>query len=105
MSLQEQMILKIDQFCGIEELSKDLEQLRNYTTEKKWFDNINFYFNSLYTQTVDVESHAVEYRQATVNTIEFLENFNKGRDFPTVNFLIYIINYKLSYVAGIRKIS
>lgn len=105
MSLQEQLILKIDQFCGIEELSTELEQLRKYTTEKKWFDNINFYFSSLYTQKVDVETHAVEYRQATLDTITFLEQFNKGRNLPTVNFLIYLINFKLSYVAGIRKIS
>ncbi len=105
MRLQEHLIQKIDQFCGIEELSKDLEQLRNYTTEKKWFDNIDFYFNSLYTQRVDVETHAVQYRQATIDTIAFLEQFNTGRNWPTVNFLIYIINYKLSYVAGIHKIS
>lgn len=105
MSLQEQMKLKINQFCGIEELTKDLDKLRNFTTEKKWFDNINFYFNSLYTQRVEVEKHAVEYRQATVDSIDFLEKFNEGRNLPTVNFLIYLINYKLSYVAGIRKIS
>ena len=46
--LQQLMKQKIDDFGGIEVLTKDLERLRAFNDEKKWFDNMNFYFNSLY---------------------------------------------------------
>lgn len=103
--LQQLMKQKIDDFGGIEVLTKDLERLRAFTDEKKWFDNMIFYFNSLYTQIVNVEQYAVEYHQASVDTIEFLNDFNKTRKEATIKFLTDLIAFKLDYVAGVRHIS
>ncbi len=93
MTLQKKMTKKIDDFGGIEKLTLDLERLRVYTNEKKWFNNMIFYFNSLYSQIVDVEGHAVEFRQASIDTVEFLEEFNEGRNEATIKFLVELINF------------
>lgn len=105
MTLQKQMTQKIDEFGGIEKLTLDLERLRVFTKEKKWFNNMIFYFNSLYSQIVDVEAHAVEFRKASLDTVEFLVEFNEGRNEEAIKFLIDLINFKLSAVNGLRKIS
>lgn len=105
MTLQQLMTQKIDEFSGIEKLTQDMERLRSFTNEKKFFNNMIIYFNGLYNQIVDVEEHAVTYRQASVDTTEFLEKFNENRNEPTIKFLVDLINYKLEYVAGIRNIS
>ncbi len=99
------MIQKIDDFGGIEKLTEDLERLKSLSPEKKWFDNMIFYFNSLYTQIVNVEQYAVEYHQSSVDTIEFLNGFNTTRKEPTIKFLIDLISFKLNHVAGVRRIS
>ncbi|MEX0273279.1 MAG: hypothetical protein AB3N16_02765 [Flavobacteriaceae bacterium] len=75
------------------------------TDEKVWFDNMVIYFNNLYLQEFDVESYALEYRDTSLKTIEFLRKFNKERNIAAVDFLIGLIEYKLEYVANIRKIS
>lgn len=105
MKLQQLLIQKIDDFGGIERLTADMQKLREFTNEKKWYDNMIIYFNSLYIQKVDVESHAVEYYEASRDTIDFLEDLNKTRTDVTNEFLIDLISFKLKYVSGIRKIS
>lgn len=105
MTLQQLMTQKIDEFSGIEKLTQDMERLRSFTNEKKFFNNMIIYFNGLYNQIVNVEEHAVAYRQASLDTNEFLEKFNEQRNEPTIKFLVDLINYKLEYVAGIRNIS
>ena len=104
-TLQQQVTRKIDAFGGIRWLTSDMERLRTFTDEKKWFNNMVIYFNGLYNQNINVEEHAVTYRQASLDTIDFLEKFNKTRNEPTIIFLIDLINYKLEYVAGVRRIS
>ena len=105
MTLQQLMTQKIDEFSGIEKLTQDMERLRSFTNEKKFFNNMIIYFNGLYNQIVNVEEHAVAYRQASLDTNEFLEKFNKNRNEPTIKFLVDLINFKLEYVAGVRNIS
>ena len=105
MTLQQLMTQKIDEFSGIEQLSLELEKFRSFSNEKKYFNNIIIYFNGLYNQIVDVENHAVSYRQATLESIQFLEKFNETRNEPTINFLIDLINFKLEYVQDIKRIS
>lgn len=104
-SLQTQLMQKIDAFGGIEQLTTDMQRFRMLTKEKKWFDNMIIYFNSLYSQTVDVEGQAVEYHKASVDTIDFLTEFNATRNEDTIKFLINLITYKLDSVAGIKRIS
>jgi hypothetical protein len=105
MTLQEQITQKINDFGGIEKLTTDMQRLRIFSNEKKWFDNMIIYFNGLFSQIVDVEAHAVEYRKASIDTIEYLDEFNSTRNEPTIKFLIDLITFKLSYASGIRKIS
>jgi len=105
MNLRQKMIQKIDDFGGIDKLSSELERIRILATEKKWFDNMIFYFNSLYTKAIDVESMAIEFKQTSLDTIKYLEKFNKSLNEPAITFIIDLINYKLTTVSGIRKIS
>jgi len=105
MTLQQLMTQKIDEFAGIDKLSSEMERLRSFTNEKKWFNNMIVYFNGLYNQIINVEEHAVTYRQSSLDTIDFLQKFNENREESTVKFLVDLINFKLEYVAGIRNIS
>jgi hypothetical protein len=105
MTLQQLMTQKIDEFSGIEKLTQEMERLRSFTDEKKYFNNMIIYFNGLYNQIVNVEEHAVSYRQNSVDTIQFLEKFNTSRNEPTIKFLVDLINFKLEYVAGVKRIS
>lgn len=98
------MIQKIDDFGGIEKLSSELERIRILSPEKKWFDNMNFYFNSLYTQVLDVESMAIEFKQNSLATIKYLEKFNKNLNDCVIEFILELIKYKLETVSGLRKI-
>ncbi len=105
MSLQQKLIQKIDAFGGIEKLNSELERIRILSTEKKWFDNMIFYFNSLYTQALDVEAMAIEFKQTSLDTIDYLEQLNKSIREPAIAFIIDLISYKLAAVSGIRTIS
>ncbi len=104
-TLQSKLMHKIDAFGGIDKLTTDMQRLRTLTKEKKWFDNMIIYFNSFYSQIVDVELHAVEYHKASVDTIDFLTEFNSTRNEESIKFLIDLITFKLNSVAGIRRIS
>jgi hypothetical protein len=105
MRLQQLMIQKIDEFGGIERLTNDMQKLREFTNEKKYYDNMIIFFNNLFTQTIDAESFTIKYHQSSLDTIEFLEAFNETRNDCTNQFLIDLINYKSEFVSGIRKIS
>ena len=63
------------------------------------------YFNSLFTQEIDVVGYAIDYRQASLDTIAFLQKFNQIKKERTNEFLMDLIQFKLDYVANIRKIS
>lgn len=105
MRLQQLMIQKIEDFGGIERLTNDMQKLREFTNEKKYYDNMIIFFNNLFSQKIDAEFFAIEYHQSSLDTIEFLEVFNETRKDVTNQFLIDLINYKLEFVSGIRKIS
>lgn len=105
MNLQEKMTRKIDDFGGIERLSLELERIRISAKEKKWFDNMIFYFNSLYSEILDVESMALEFKQTSLDTVAYLEKLNNDINEPTLKFIIDLINFKLATVSGVRKIS
>lgn len=105
MRLQQLVIQKIDDYIGIEDLSKEMERYRSLTHEKKWFNYMIIYFNCLYYQNENVEEHAISYRQIILGTKAFLENFNETRNEPTIRFLLNLIQFKLDYVAGMSRIS
>lgn len=69
MTLQHLLILKADAFGTIERPTANMLKFRQFTNEKKWCDNMIIYFNNLYTQIVDVESHVIEYYVASIDTI------------------------------------
>lgn len=105
MRLQQLMIQKIDDYVGIEGLSQEMERFRSMTDEKKWFNYMIIYFNCLYYQNENVEEHAISYRQVILDTLAFLEKFNETRNEPTIQFLVDLIQFKLDYVAGMKRIS
>jgi hypothetical protein len=107
MTLQNKLMTKIDEFCGIESLVNFLEKFKNTVNEsdKIYFNNIIDYFSLFYEQVIPVEKHAVEYREATLKSISVLEFYNKDMDCETLNFLINLINYKLEAVSNIKGLA
>lgn len=107
MTLQDKMMRKIDDFCGIESLVDFLEKFKNSIIEsdKVYFNNIIDYFSLFYEQEVPVEKHAVAYRVATLKSISVLEFYNENKDCETLNFLIDLIKYKLEAVSNIKGLA
>lgn len=104
MKLQQSLIQKIDDYIGIEDLSKEMERYRSLTHEKKWFNYMIIYFNCLYHQNENVEEHAISYRQIILGTKAFLDEFNETRNEATIQFLLDLIQFKLDYVEGMSRI-
>lgn len=107
MTLQNKMMSRIDDFCGIEKLVSFLEKFKNTVKDddKVYFNNIIDYFSLFYEQTIPVEKHAVEYREATLKSISILEFYNKDRNCETLNFLINLIKFKLEAVSNIKGLA
>ncbi|MFS4449114.1 hypothetical protein [Maribacter sp. 2307UL18-2] len=104
MKLQQSLIQKIDDYIGIEDLSKEMERYRSLTHEKKWFNYMIIYFNCLYHQNENVEEHTISYRQIILGTKAFLDEFNETRNEATIQFLLDLIQFKLDYVEGMSRI-
>lgn len=104
MTLQSKLMLKIDDFCGIEALVKFLEKFKSTVNEfdKVYFNNMIDYFSLFYEQEIPVEKHAVEFREATLKTVNVLEFYNKDKECKTITFLIDLITFKLEAVSNIK---
>jgi hypothetical protein len=107
MSLQKQLVSKIDGFIGINDLVDFLNKFRLTVSDedKVYFNNMIDYFSLLYHQEVPVEQHAVEYREASLKTIQVIGKYNKENEFEKLNFLSNLITFKLEAVSNIKGLA
>lgn len=107
MTLQEKMKLKIDESGGIESLVDFLNKFRLtvYESDKIYFNNMIDYFSLLYQQEVPVEQHAVEYKEASLKTIEILTKYNVDGKLELLTFLNNLIVFKLEAVSNIKNLA
>lgn len=107
MTLQEQMITKINNHSGIKDLVVFLNKFRLTVNDedKIYFNNMIDYFSLLFEQEVPVEQHAVEYKEASLKTIEVLEKYNKNGKTESLNFLSNLIRFKLEAVSNIKGLA
>jgi hemerythrin-like domain-containing protein len=107
MTLQAKMINKIDNYVGIDKLVDFLNRFRMTVDEedKVYFNNMIDYFSLLFEQEVPVEQHAVEYRTASLKTIDIIEKYNAQKKSETLTFLSNLINFKLEAVSNIKGLA
>ena len=107
MSLQNQLISKINRAYGRTNLIKGITncEKRVHKHHKFYYSNMATYFNDLYINDVDVESHAIEYREISLETIEQLKYDNLHLKNPILEFLIELITYKLDSVHPVMKLA
>ncbi|MGB0892464.1 MAG: hypothetical protein ACPGUU_08940 [Flavobacteriaceae bacterium] len=107
MTLQEQMVTKIKNHKGIKELVDFLNKFRLTVSDadKIYFNNMIDYFSLLFEQEVPVEQHAVEYKEASLKTIEVIEKYNKNGKTETLSFLSNLIKFKLEAVSNIKGLA
>lgn len=107
MTLQQKMIAKIDGSGGIENLVNFLNKFRLTVdeTDKIYFNNMIDYFSLLYEQEVPVEQHAVEYKEASLKTIEVLKKYNAEDTVVLLSFLQDLIVFKLEAVSNIKNLA
>lgn len=107
MTLQQKMIAKIDGSGGIDNLVNFLNKFRLTVDEsdKLYFNNMIDYFSLLYDQEVPVEQHAVEYKEASLKTIEVLKKYNKDGKSELLTFLNDLIVFKLEAVSNIKNLA
>lgn len=105
--LQEKMKNKIDEFIGINKLVDFLNRFRMTVRDedKIYFNNMIDYFSLLYEIEVPVEQHAVEYKEASLKTINVLEKYNTKNKNQKLEFLINLINFKLKAVSNIKGLA
>ncbi|WP_144894420.1 hypothetical protein [Lutibacter sp. Hel_I_33_5] len=96
---------KIDEHGGIEKVVEFLNSFRLTVNEddKIYFNNMIDYFSLLFQQTVPVEQHAVEYREASLKTIEVINEYNKENTCETLSFLSELITFKLQSVVNLKE--
>ncbi len=107
MTLQQKMTAKIDANGGIDNLVDFLNKFRLtvHESDKIYFNNMIDYFSLLYQQEVPVEQHAVEYKEASLKTIEVLKTYNKDNTVALLSFLQDLIKYKLEAVSNIKNLA
>tara|TARA_R110002049_G_scaffold25354_2_gene89149 strand:+ start:4226 stop:4552 length:327 start_codon:yes stop_codon:yes gene_type:complete len=107
MPLQQQIVNKIEDFGGIESIVEFLNRFRLTVKDedKVYFNNVIDYFSLLCQQKVPVESHAVEYREASLKTIEVFNYYNKKENSETLTFLSDLITFKLEAVSNIKGLA
>jgi hypothetical protein len=107
MALQDKMIAKIDAYGGIEELVGFLNKFRLTVqdADRIYMNNMIDYFSLLYEQTVPVEQHAIEYKEASLKTIAVIEKYNQKHSSETLTFLSDLIKFKLEAVSNIKGLA
>lgn len=109
MTLQDEMIQKIDAYVGIDKLVEFMDRFRLTVseTDKIYFNNMIDYFSLLYDQKVPVEQHAVQYKEASLKTIEVIEKYNNknNKETESLTFLSNLINFKLEAVSNIKGLA
>lgn len=106
MTLQQKMMSRIDAHGGIKDLVEFLHKFRLTVEEehRPYCNNMIDYFSLLYEQKVPVEQHAVEYKDASLKTIEVLQKYNTKK-IETLTFLIELISFKLEAVSNIKNLA
>lgn len=107
MALQNKMTDKIDNYIGIDKIVDFLNRFRMTVDEedKVYFNNMIDYFSLLFQQEVPVEQHAVEYRAASLKTIEVISKYNTENKSETLTFLSDLISFKLEAVSNIKGLA
>jgi len=97
--LQIELIKRIDNFYGVDELIKFLESYTKtlHGTEKISFFNLIHYYEALYLYYVPVENDVIEYIDAAIETIQLLQKLNSRENNKYLFFLIGLIGYSLKY--------
>ena len=105
--LQKVIIKRIDDFCGIENLSSFLTRFQNNKSsiDKLRILTIQHYYKSLYLYYVPVEEDCIDYRETAFDALTFLNGQKNSRDSDFVCFLIDLINAGLNYNAKIIKLA
>ena len=107
MKLQDILVQKIDEKYGIKEFSRLLNIKIEIAkpADKVYFHNILRYFNTLYLGTVDVENDTLKYKEVTEKTLNIINHYLKSYKCPFLGFVKDLIEFKLTYVSGTRRLT
>jgi len=105
--LQKRTIERIENFCGIKELTKYLNRLKNNQTpiNKLHILTTIQYYESLYLYYVSVEDDFIDYKENAMDTVKFLNEQNLLKDCQYLCFLVDLINDGLEYTSKIRRLA
>jgi len=98
---------RIDDYIGIDKIVLFLKRFKMTVKDedKIYFNNMIDYFTLLFQQEVPVEQHAIEYRAASLKTIEVIKKYNTENNSEILSFLSGLINFKLEAVSNIKKLA
>ena len=105
--LQRRTVKRIDDFCGIKELSNYFIrfQISKPASEKLMILTMEQYFKSLYYYPVPLEDDLVEYRDSAIDTLNYLNEQKCFTDCQYLCFLSDLITYNLKYTSKIRHLA
>jgi hypothetical protein len=104
--LQEQLISRIDGFCGVDKLIAKLEKYKQTLPahERIMFINFIHYYQSLYLFYVPVEKDFVFYRNAVILHLNLLEKHIEVTNCRYLKFLYKNTTYGAAYTKDIRRL-
>jgi len=106
MTLQEEMLVMIDDFTGGRtEFSEGMDILIKSVREedRHIFKTLKMYLLNLYEEEVPLKQHAVQYRDRALFVIDKLQEVVRKHNCKLCMFLIRLILYKLESVGDMKS--
>lgn len=107
MSLQNQMISAIDNYCGKDFMLTELKQtsLKLGYQDKELVEHLIIYINSIYTSKVDIVSDLIEFKVMAEHHVVRYCSILARFDCLCLSFMLAILKSNLNYVNGLRKLA
>jgi hypothetical protein len=105
--LQNILISRIDQFCGIDKLTQKLNsyKINLRPRDRMMFESIIQYNNNLYFGFVPCENDFIIYKESSFNALDLLDRELKSNNCKYLSFIHEHISVGVSYTKNIRRLA
>ena len=105
--LQRRTILEINKLCGIQELTQFATKYKQSINVKDriLINNLIEYYNSLYYDSVNVESDILMFYNTVTKTKDMLIRCIKKRPSKYLHLLLNVISYNIDSMANVKKLA
>ena len=106
MELQEELIVRIDEFGGLEKIITDLKRHEKAApwNRKIVFGGMVVFLKQLYKGKVNLQWCALGHRKLSRFIVRYYSKWAKRKNCETLQFVANLINYKMESMKNIREL-